>query len=222
MAEQRPIRERETPSIVLRGAFNPAIFQPGWLAERGLLRPQEAENAQIQVIHPEVTAFTAGWLNLQVTRDQYIAISGDANAHELLRDFVSGTFRLFEHTPVWAAGFNHAFHYSMSWELNVRLGDVIVPTAPWSFLKNPLYNTLQVVAERDDGREGAVNVTLAPSQEVEGAQVIVVNDHFQLAAQEKPVSAVLVLDLITAAWDASHDRADGIATGLLANLDAKP
>ena len=38
----------EGVTIVLLGQFNPAIFQPAWLAAENLVRPQEAESAEIE------------------------------------------------------------------------------------------------------------------------------------------------------------------------------
>src|SRR5882724_4226406 len=44
-------------SIVMRGSFNPGIFQPFWLAKQGLISEEAAGAATIEVIHPEVSSF---------------------------------------------------------------------------------------------------------------------------------------------------------------------
>jgi hypothetical protein len=44
-------------SIVLVGNFNPAIFQPAWLAAKGLIRESEASAAVVEVIHPELAQY---------------------------------------------------------------------------------------------------------------------------------------------------------------------
>ena len=55
-------------SIVLVGAFNPAIFQPSWLELHRLIRDTEAEAAKISIITAEVAVFSIGdWL-LELTR----------------------------------------------------------------------------------------------------------------------------------------------------------
>jgi hypothetical protein len=219
VATDGPSREIETSAIVLLGSFNPSIFQPAWLAEQGLLRREEADAAVIQIIHPEVTAFTAGWLALQVTANQFLATSSDVNAHELVRDFAVGTFRVLEHTPVGAAGLNHAFHYGFpSYDLNVRLGDRIVPSEPWPMLTNPLYTNLQITSERTDGKKGAVNVQVQPSLQVEGGLFVAVNDHFDLTEKEKPVAASAAVELLAECWDASRARAEDVVTGLMADV----
>jgi hypothetical protein len=201
--------------IVLVGNFNPAIFQPTWIADQGLIRPQEAQGAKIQIIHPEITQFTAGWLSLQVNRDRLQADSTDSNAHELVRDFVVGTFRLLEHTPITAAGLNHAFHYEIpSHEYNVRLGSQIVPSEAWPMLNNPFFTNLQITSERTDERAGALNVQVQPSSLVEDGLFVAVNDHFDLQKGAKPVPASHAVQLVTESWDASRERAEEIVNGL--------
>jgi len=59
--------ELEDASIVLRGSFNPKIFQPTWFDHRELLRGEEVESVENLVSIPELTTFTAGWLTLQAT-----------------------------------------------------------------------------------------------------------------------------------------------------------
>jgi hypothetical protein len=93
VAPDRPQLELGGRAIVLSGVFNPAIFQPVWLADNSLLRREETDEAEIGVIHPDVAAFNAGWLQLQVTRELFSATSSDPAAHELLGDFVGGVFR---------------------------------------------------------------------------------------------------------------------------------
>jgi hypothetical protein len=47
--------ELDTVSVVLLGAFNPAIFQPMWFAAQELLSREDAENANLKVIHNDLT-----------------------------------------------------------------------------------------------------------------------------------------------------------------------
>ena len=125
MAE--PVREVAGISIVLLGSFNPAIFQPAWFAKQGLLPAGEAENAEINLIHPEFVSFTAGWLQLQVTQSQFLA-STTEDPLEALRDLVLGTFSLLRHTPVSKMGVNRDVHIRMpdesSWH---AVGHALVP-----------------------------------------------------------------------------------------------
>ena len=44
--------------VVVGGDFNPAIFTPAWFVLHDLLPGNVADNAQVQVIHPQITEFT--------------------------------------------------------------------------------------------------------------------------------------------------------------------
>ena len=65
--------EIEGASIILLGKFNPAIFQPAWLSANNLLRKEEADIANIDVINPQVTSFSAAWLRIQVLAGRFQA-----------------------------------------------------------------------------------------------------------------------------------------------------
>lgn len=69
----RIVPEISGMQIVLLGQFNPAIFTPAWFAHNRLLRDGLEESAQVQVIHPQIAAFAADWLHLQVTNEQFRA-----------------------------------------------------------------------------------------------------------------------------------------------------
>ena len=45
-------------SVVALGSFNPAIFQPLWFSSNNLVRKEEAEGAEIKIIHHDVTMFS--------------------------------------------------------------------------------------------------------------------------------------------------------------------
>jgi len=96
----------EALGIVHRGNFNPAIFQPSWFAAQNLIRPQEAEAAEIEIIHPKVAAFTAGWLRLHVVEDRFHASTTQVAYFETLRDLVLGVFGILSHIPLKALGIN--------------------------------------------------------------------------------------------------------------------
>jgi len=60
MSDKVPDTERAplaSVSIVAIGSFNPAIFQPLWFSTNGLIRPEEAASATINLITNDVTAF---------------------------------------------------------------------------------------------------------------------------------------------------------------------
>ncbi len=56
----------DTVSIVLVGSFNPAIFQPMWFAANELIGRADAENAEVAVVHPDITQFRARQMSFVV------------------------------------------------------------------------------------------------------------------------------------------------------------
>src|SRR3954463_8544753 len=103
----------EAAAIILLGSFNPQIFQPTWFSAQGLIRKEEGESAKLQLIHPEIAAFSLEWAQLQVTPQRFglEASTTQQYSPELLRDLTLGTFRLLSHTPVKMMGLNRLFHF---------------------------------------------------------------------------------------------------------------
>ena len=129
----RIVPEISGMQIVLVGQFNPAIFTPAWFVHNKLLREGLAESAQVQVIHPQIADFTADWLHLQVTNQQFLAETQQA-PYARLSDLVARTFsECLHHTPLTALGINRTVHFLVSDEdTRSRLGNILVPPDPWS------------------------------------------------------------------------------------------
>jgi hypothetical protein len=110
------VAEIDGSSIVILGAMNPAIFHPFWFAANKLIRETEASEADILIASKEVSDFRLDWLHVQVVSDRFLAEVNDAANHGPLRDLVTGTFTLLEHTPLTAMGLNRQMHYLMESE----------------------------------------------------------------------------------------------------------
>jgi|CZKU01.1.fsa_nt_gi hypothetical protein len=152
-------------AIVLRGNFNPAIFQPAWFAAKGLIRESEATAAAIEMVHPELAQFRAGWLQVSVTRDRFVATTEDPACQGPLRDLVVGTFELLEQTPTTALGLNRAMQVDLlddgAWH---GLGHLIVPKEPWAnILEKPGLRAVLMEGERTDRVPGRRFFRVEPS-----------------------------------------------------------
>ena len=94
-------------NVILLGKFNPTIFHPQWFECNELIRPNEAENADIQIIHPDIALFFLHWLRLEVSRERFRAdLLQDVN-NNAFHDLIVSTFALLSHTPIHAMGFNY-------------------------------------------------------------------------------------------------------------------
>ena len=92
MSDVKP--ELEDVSVVLVGSFNPAIFHPTWFAREKLIQQEEADRADIKIVSPEVSVFSIGWLQLEVTLDRFAARTSQIQNLEPLRDLVRGHVRV--------------------------------------------------------------------------------------------------------------------------------
>jgi hypothetical protein len=138
-------------AIVLRGAFNPTIFQPQWFARHEVLRPSEADEALLQIAHAQVTDFKTGWLQVQVTRDRFSAMSLNGGYEAPLCDFVIHTFGILEHSPLTALGMNREVKVQFDtvdrWH---KFGHAVVPKAAWTgALNNPGLLGVRIEGSRD-------------------------------------------------------------------------
>ena len=118
--------------IVVLGDFNPTIFSPRWFSSNGLIRESVADSAQVQVIHPEISDFTADWLRLQVARDRFLMGTTQA-PYVRLRDLVLQIFsECLPHTPLRAFGINFGVHFLVdSRATRDRIGTALAPLGPW-------------------------------------------------------------------------------------------
>ena len=57
-----PAAEIRGMSIVLLGDFDPQIFAPAWFGKNELIRPTEADEADVKIVHPEVAEFGLDWV----------------------------------------------------------------------------------------------------------------------------------------------------------------
>ncbi len=187
-----PKLDTDAASVVLRGSFNPAIFQPRWLAARGLLRETEANEATIELVHPEVTKFVAGWLTMVVTRDRFEVQTPDPQLHAPLRDLVVGVFELLEHTPATILGINRTMRYTLENESQWHaLGHLLAPKAHWDpILTRPGLLSLVMQGDRQDGLAGRTIVKVSPA--TKNVVIIDLNNEVRPDDSDKEKTAYLV------------------------------
>ena len=196
--EIRP--ELQGASIVAVGSFNPAIFQPLWFSGNNLIRKEEAEGADIKIIHNEVTAFSTEWFSMQVTGDRYSVDTGDPTKYQPLRDLALGTFKILEHTPVRAFGFNRYQHIRMASEEEWHaFGDHYVPKESWRpILDKPGMRALIVQGKREGSTANQINVRIEPSRNVPHGVLIHMNEHYDIP-QDSTIA--LFLEKLQSSWD---------------------
>jgi hypothetical protein len=213
--------EHQGLSVVLVGSFNPAIFNPDWLAKQGIISEHEASDARIDVIHPEVTQFVVGDFQFDISRERFMLVAV-AEPFVRVSDVVAELFReKLAHTPLTALGINYHAHFRVrDWKQQTALGRKLAPIEPWGDWGAALTGddlrtvgglvslTMQQSAP-DDRLAGNIKVTVQPSATIEpGNGVYVqVNDHYERPVDGTSVNfAEVCLKQITPSLERSRAR----------------
>ena len=202
--------ELEGMSLVLLGNFNPSIFQPAWLARHGLVREEEAEHAVIEIIRPEVSIFSIADLKLLVQQDRFQIDTSAPEAASPLRDLALGTFRILEHTPISAMGFNRQMHFKMPSEKTWHtVGHRLAPKELWEGLVEEPGTRSVVMQAKRSGSPATLHVKVEPSSRVRPGVYIGTNESFD-------EDGATFIDTLSSTWDKAQREARQIAEGLLA------
>jgi len=210
-------------SIVLIGNFNPAIFQPAWLAKHDLISSQAAETAQIGIVHPELTSFgIEGSFTLQVERERF-AIDRTIAPFIVISDMACKIFEeLLPHTPIKKLGINRLIHFDAgSPEIRDRIGERLAPREPWgewgtlvSSGEGRLHGGLRAITmiqnNVSDRPAGWIQAKLEPSLRIKGGRsgiFMEVNDHYEVSAAE---DAGEIIAILAANFDRSIRNSENI------------
>lgn len=211
----KPDSAPDALTIVLIGEFNPAIFHPAWLVQRGLIRENEAKESKIYFIHPQVADFELEFGRLQVTENRFLLSCRQPPYFPICVDLVAGIFKFLRHTPLKQLGINWDRQFEVdSEEAWHAFGDQLAPKKPWEeILKKP--GLLQLVMQeipRRDGKRGQIRVRVEPAG-LRGLHFNV-NDHIEARPSEVPDAAELI-GILSDYWEESRNRASEIFERLI-------
>lgn len=212
-----PQLDTEYRGIVLLGSFTPEVFHPGWFAARALIRPDEAEAANIVLMAPEVALFHLPWADVRALSNRVDFTISEPTAYEAGRDLVASLGRVVGF-PVRAVGLNHHTHWKMPAEHGLdRFGASVAETMAALGLNDSHLRSLETRAERqDEDYPGAIGVTMQPSDKVSGGVYVSVNDHYDLAEGGDPEERTeRFLDVLSARWDMSGSLGAKLAEDLI-------
>jgi len=179
-------------SIVLRGKFNPAIFSPAWFEKNDLLG-QKAEDAEVRIIHPDVTSFKTDRMTLNSDRNRF-SVESLEEPWIGINDF---TLRLFgdllPHTPIEMMGINRTMEFDSTFEKMEKIGDVLAPKAPWGEWGKMMASgegekhggmraLVQEIRNLDDRPGGYIRIDVGPSAWRKNCIAISVNDHYDFSS----------------------------------------
>lgn len=192
----------ETFSIVAVGQFNPAIFQPSWLAKNNLIRDEEAESAKVRLISGEVAIVDGAWFSLQVTSERFALESLDPVQNLAARDLAVGVFKILEHTPLNAIGLNVSKHYQLESESTWhQFGDYFAPKELWNTtMKNAGMRRLEIVGNvvYEGDEEIPIRIVLEPSKRPKQFGVLItINHHYQKLQETSQTNAGDFIELVS-------------------------
>jgi hypothetical protein len=174
-------------NIVFLGDFNPIIFQPRWFVSENLITKAESDNADVQIVHADVTNFQLPWISVSVTRDRAQFICSAQPYFERVVGLTCSVFELLRHTPIRMLGINHDAHLrASSIEKWNNLGDALAPKILWEelFPKPGLQSLTIRQIPRKDGMKGHTDITIQPSIRITPGVYAHVNEQFELAESE--------------------------------------
>ncbi len=217
-------------SIVLVGNFNPPIFHPEWFARNGLIRDEEKEAAEIELIHHELTLFRMEWLSVRVEPQRFIAETQEGPFIRL-SDFVVRTFAEYlVYTPINKMGINRKAHFSVGDEdTRNRIGKMLAPHQPWgewaaaiggkSVKKRGGMRSLTMEQRNpDDRKKGHIQVTIEPSLQIKNETGIYmrVNDHYEVEDPVNNQGCEELIRLLEQRFEASIKHSEWIIDQIMA------
>lgn len=220
----QPTIDSEEIAIVLIGDFNPMIFQPAWFALEGLIRRSEAEEADIEIMHHDITSFRLDWVSVDVLAERFSARIRSSAFRVSLRDLIVGTFSTLRHTPTKQLGINLTkrlrFATNAEWH---NFGHYLAPKSPWTdLLEQPGMRGIHVQGSRPDGAPGYVLVSAEPDRP--GFVSLRVNDHFELpkdADMDGAAATRYFVEKIESDFEQSLQRAEQLIQGLITGFLAQ-
>jgi hypothetical protein len=207
--------------LVALGSFNPAIFQPFWFSRNNLIREEEAQDAKVEIVHKQATVFGTEWFSLQVMPERFSLDTSDPTKSLPLRDLAVGTFKILEHTPVEAFGFNSYKHFRMpSMDEWHAFGHHYAPKESWTgILTDPGMKSLTILGKRENRTE-PVQVTIEPSVKVHPGVFFQVNQHFAFKEKKDAVEDHMQVFLkeLQNSWPDFLSYSDRVSQHLLNHL----
>ncbi len=190
--------------VVIKGAFNPAIFSPAWLLAEQVIGALEYEDLELNLISRDFAGFRTGWLRCDVTPEACQLSTQEPEEFERLRDAAVTVLRALPKTPIAALGLNRLVHVLVpdldAWH---AIGDRLAPKDIWKdLLEAPGMRTVTVWGVRTDGYTGRIQVQVEPSFRVPRAVFMSVNDHFTLSDATGDVTETRSRD---EAWQLGHE-----------------
>gem|GEM_PF-557094 len=197
-------RESEEASIVLVGSFNPAIFHPEWFVSHELIPQDDIKDANVEIVHQDLSKFSLQWLGIDVLRNKFIARTHDPSNFSALKDLMFSVFKILYHTPISQLGMNLITIYRIDTEeIWHKIGDTLVPKNIWeeSLPKRIGMTSVAVQSPRQDSLDGFIRVIVSSVRSEFYGVSFNINSHVELNAKQHKETKYELTEIIAQYWE---------------------
>ncbi|MEG3620151.1 hypothetical protein V5T82_16930 [Magnetovibrio sp. PR-2] len=223
---------RDEASIVLRGAFNPRIFHPAWLELNSLISKEQAEDADIEIIHADITRFTAGYITFEIQANRFM-VGCEAIYKDLIKDMAVSIFgEHLVHSQIWQLGLNRTILFSCGNEATRdAFGSLLAPKEHWGKWGDEIkgedaqkhggmIRMAMRQQPRPDGIEGYIDAEVRAVKDDHSAVELGINNHFSISDPENTTGCTEAIDVLHTHWSAVMEKAEFIADGLMETIES--
>lgn len=215
---EEPSLEAVEYGIVLRGAFNPHIFHPQWMARKEIISEGEASGAAVKISHKEVSEFDLEYCTIQVLQERFYIYSKQEPYFKTLKDLTLSIFNILGETPIYQLGINYTWHYKFKNKDDFHsFGHRHAPKEPlWDkILESPGLSQLNIQGRRNDQYDGVITVSTGVSGLIPVDKLgvsVSINDHYDLGLEKDmlEMDAQLAMGVLENNLENSKKNADKI------------
>ena len=207
-------------SIVLIGGFNPLIFHPFWMLQKGLISEKDVATDKI-LVHEQMTHFQIGdWLEFNVNKNRCEFKIHSEEYVVIMLDLIKGTLNALPETPIMSIGINRGCILKIENERDYyKIGATLAPLEMWadSFSK-PRLRTIAVEDTTSDQFSGKTRCVIIKPVEVEKVPFAIdvnMNNHYDL----EPQNVVKALNIIDGNVLDNYEAFNTILGNLLNKID---
>ncbi|MBI1211871.1 MAG: hypothetical protein GC190_10445 [Alphaproteobacteria bacterium] len=217
-------------AIVLVGSFNPRIFNPDWFVRNDLLAPAEANEAEVEIVHQQITKIGFDLFRIEVQPERFTAQTS-SKPFVRLKDLVVRTFKeVLPHTPIGKMGINLSVHFGVGSQANRdQIGYKLAPPEAWGAWATKIragdadrhggmMTLVMQQRDTDDRPRGYIQAIVQPSSKIEANSGVFVeiNDHFELKSQDNLEGSLEIVGLLDSRFDDSVLRSEQIIDQVMA------
>lgn len=201
-------------TLVVVGAFAPAMFHPSWFARYELLGNREitvAAEATNLLVSNEISLFKIGGFDIDIRPNRMQIGTSQESLFKANRDLVCSMLEVIDGISVEQIGINWTGHFATqtgtAWH---AAGDKLVPKTFWKSIwpKHVGMSNLSLEFERKDERKGSINLAFQPSSVVTNGVFLAINDHFDLKIADKVTYSTEVSAFLQTHWSESKEMAE--------------